>query len=66
MERGFERPYVARHPIKTLIVITIVLSITSLILIFTVVGSIIALPLMGVAALTGFMAWYKFRRHWPH
>jgi hypothetical protein len=66
MERDFERPYIARHPIKTLIVITVVLAITSVLLIFTVVGSIIGLPLMGLAAITGFAAWYKFHRHWRH
>jgi hypothetical protein len=61
-----ERPYIARHPIKTLILITIVLVVISGLLFLTVVGSIIALPLMVVAAVTGFTAWYKFRRHWRH
>jgi hypothetical protein len=64
MEKGLERSYVARHPIKTLILITIVLAVLSGALIFTVVGSIIGLPLMVLAFITGFAAWFKFRQHW--
>ena len=64
MERGPERPYVARHPIKTLILITIVLGVVSIALTCTMVGSIIGLPLMVVAFITGFAAWFKFHRHW--
>jgi hypothetical protein len=47
-------------------VITIVLVVISGLLFLTVVGSIVALPLMVVAAITGFTAWHKFRRHWHH
>jgi predicted PurR-regulated permease PerM len=65
MNEQVERPYLQRHPIKSLIAVTIVLAVLSVVLLFTVVGSILALPLMIVAAITGLAAWYKLRRR-PH
>jgi hypothetical protein len=63
MDYRDDRPFIRRHPFETMVVAALVLGLLGMLLVFTVVGSLIGLPLLAIGAILGYIAWYKFRRH---
>ena len=63
MDLRDERPLIARHPFETLVIAALVMALIGMVLVFTVVGSLIGLPLIAIGAVLGFIAWHKFGRH---
>jgi hypothetical protein len=63
MDTRDDRSFIARHPFETLVISAIVLALLGIVLVFTVVGALVGLPLMAIAALLGLWAWHRFRRH---
>jgi drug/metabolite transporter (DMT)-like permease len=57
-----DRPYIYRNPVKSMILAAIFLSVAGIVLIFTVVGSIIGVPLLLLGVVFGAVAWTKHRR----
>jgi len=60
-----EKSWLLKHPLKSMIVSAIVLAVLGIILTFTVVGSIIGLPLLGISILLALAAWLKNRNISP-
>lgn len=57
-----DRPYIYRHPVRSMVLASIVLAVTGLILTLTVVGSIIGIPLLVLALFFAAGAYFKHRR----
>jgi hypothetical protein len=57
MDRRYQRAYLLEHPVTSMTVAAIILTIVGIGLIFTAVGAIIGLPMLLVAFLLGAGAW---------
>ena len=62
MAQPYDRPYIYRHPVRSMVLASIALGLTGIVLIFTVVGSIIGIPLLLLSFLFAIGAWMKHRR----
>jgi hypothetical protein len=63
MDRRYQRAYLLEHPVTSMTVAAIILTIVGIGLIFTAVGAIIGLPMLLVAFLLGAGAWFAARKH---
>jgi hypothetical protein len=63
MDTRDDKALIAQYPFETLVIAAMVLAVLGLVLVFTVVGSLIGLPLIAIGGILGYIAWYKFRRH---
>jgi hypothetical protein len=63
MDRRYQRAYLLEHPVTSMTVAAIILTIGGIGLIFTAVGAIIGLPMLLVAFLLGAGAWFASRKH---
>ena len=56
-----DRSFFERYPVQSYYVAALIVALVGLVLVLTVVGSIIGLPLFAVAAVLAFIGHYKSR-----
>ena len=61
MERQYGKSILQKYPVQTMLIASLVLALIGIVLMLTVVGSIVALPLLLLAAILGLIGSHKYR-----